>query len=751
MNAQQTKVRLVGPALILSLILALGMVSGSAAGPAPGSTLAPAAPQGSTDTITFQGQLTDSAGNPLDGAYDMRFTIYDAETGGSAAWGAETQIGVQVANGLFVVQLGSVIPLGATVFDGGDRWLQIEVWNGAAWEALTPRLVFGSAAYAINAQSVEGLSAGLFVRKSGDDMTGALGVSVGAAGSGAIHAENTASADGSTGIAGVSSAASGSTNGGYFESQSINGVGVVGSVSATYGATIGVYGETGSSSDEAVGVYGLASRSSGKTYGVMGETASSGSEASGVYGLANASSGETNGGYFESKSSAGIGVQGIASANGGKGTVGVIGVTMGNQPGGLFGEATPMGVYGVAQSASGVTYGVEGLTWSNTDAAAGVHGLTVADSGKTYGVLGETFSSGSEASGVYGLAHASKGDTYGGYFESKSSAGIGVLSIASASGGEGTIGVVGVTKGNQPGGLFGEATPVGVYGVAESASGVTYGVEGATWSSTDAAAGVHGLATADSGLTYGVYGETLSDSKGVAGVHGFSSDGTTYGVMGQTLSADSDGAGVFGDALSSAAGGRFESLIGPGIRTKSSTGNPIEAYNAGGLVFKVDNSGNVFADGTYTSPAADFAELLPAVEGLEPGDVLTVGPDGRVNLANADNVLAIIGVYSTNPAFLGGKSFDDAQDKSAIRNPQSEIPVAIIGVVPVKVNAENGPIRPNDPLTVSKTASGHAAKAIPLFTLDGGEAVYAGGTIVGRALEGLDSGTGVIRVLLQLR
>jgi len=73
-----------------------------------------------------------------------------------------------------------------------------------------------------------------------------------------------------------------------------------------------------------------------------------------------------------------------------------------------------------------------------------------------------------------------------------------------------------------------------------------------------------------------------------------------------------------------------------------------------------------------------------------------------------------------------------------------------MGVVPVKASAENGPIRPNDPLTVS-SIPGHAARAMPLFVLDGGQGVYAGGTILGRALEGLDSGQGVIQVLLQLR
>ena len=233
-----------------------------------------------------------------------------------------------------------------------------------------------------------------------------------------------------------------------------------------------------------------------------------------------------------------------------------------------------------------------------------------------------------------------------------------------------------------------------------ASSGATYG--GAFMSRSTEGVGVAGLATAEGGEAYGVVGESHSSS----------------------------GAAIYGKAFGT----------GVALKAKSETGNVIEGYSNNGLVFKVDSSGNVFADGTYQSPAADFAELLPGVPGLEPGDVLAIAVDGRVVKASNDNPRAIIGVYSTDPAFLGGKR-DDMPDHA---------PVAIMGVVPVKVTAANGPIRPNDPLTVGPTA-GVAARALPLFTLEGGEGVYAGGSILGRALEGLDSGEGVIRVLLQLR
>ena len=180
------------------------------------------------------------------------------------------------------------------------------------------------------------------------------------------------------------------------------------------------------------------------------------------------------------------------------------------------------------------------------------------------------------------------------------------------------------------------------------------------------------------------------------------------------------------------------------MKAQSDSGNPIEAWSASDRVFKVDNKGNVYADGSYESPAADFAEMFPGANGLEPGDVLAMGRDGRVTRAGTgeDNSLAIIGVYSTQPAFLGGSYSDTKED--------GHVPVAVLGVVPVKATAENGPIRPNDPLTVSQASPGYAAKAIPLFVLDNGQGIYGGGTIVGRAVQSLDEGEGRIEVLLQL-
>jgi hypothetical protein len=125
--------------------------------------------------------------------------------------------------------------------------------------------------------------------------------------------------------------------------------------------------------------------------------------------------------------------------------------------------------------------------------------------------------------------------------------------------------------------------------------------------------------------------------------------------------------------------------------------------------------------------------MLPAVDGLEPGDVLIVGPDGRLLCSDGAYAANVVGVYSTKPGFVGGSDEE-------LENP-GEVPLAVLGVVPVKVSAENGPIAPGD-LLVTAATPGHAMQA------GSGPPV---GTVVGKALEPLTEGTSVIQVLVMLQ
>jgi hypothetical protein len=67
------------------------------------------------------------------------------------------------------------------------------------------------------------------------------------------------------------------------------------------------------------------------------------------------------------------------------------------------------------------------------------------------------------------------------------------------------------------------------------------------------------------------------------------------------------------------------------------------------------------------------------------------------------------------------------------------LPVGIVGIVPVKVSAENGAIHRGDMLTTSNTP-GYAMRATE----------YVPGATLGKAMGELNSGTGVIEVVLLL-
>ncbi len=121
---------------------------------------------------------------------------------------------------------------------------------------------------------------------------------------------------------------------------------------------------------------------------------------------------------------------------------------------------------------------------------------------------------------------------------------------------------------------------------------------------------------------------------------------------------------------------------------------------------------------------------------LQPGDVLVIDPQNprSVKKSSEANSALVAGVYSTKPSMLalGDHHIDDSF--------AGEVPVAVVGIVPVKVTAENGPIAIGDML-VTSSHPGYAMKATELKI----------GTILGKALEPLKLGTGVIQVLVMLR
>ena len=77
-------------------------------------------------TMNYQGYLTDAGGTPLNGAYNLTFSLYDAAAGGTQEWGPEAHPGVQISNGLFAVTLGTTVDLYPDDFDEA-LFLQVSV------------------------------------------------------------------------------------------------------------------------------------------------------------------------------------------------------------------------------------------------------------------------------------------------------------------------------------------------------------------------------------------------------------------------------------------------------------------------------------------------------------------------------------------------------------------------------------------------------------------------------------------------
>ncbi len=101
--------------------------------------------------FTYQGRLNDGA-NAAHGSYDLTFSLFNVNSGGSAVAGPLSTNAVAVTNGLFTVSLD----FGAGVFNGTGYWLEVGVRTngGGAFIPLSPRQQLTPAPYAIYAENV---------------------------------------------------------------------------------------------------------------------------------------------------------------------------------------------------------------------------------------------------------------------------------------------------------------------------------------------------------------------------------------------------------------------------------------------------------------------------------------------------------------------------------------------------------------------------------------------------------------------
>lgn len=128
------------------------------------------------DTLTYQGKILDASMlPPVDGSYNMQFTIYDSLAAGNLLW-TETWNGanqVSISDGVFTVELNNICAswIGACASNGGVDWstdsLYLQIGfdadgNGSFEETFAPRKRFTAVPYAQMAARLETASNVLF-------------------------------------------------------------------------------------------------------------------------------------------------------------------------------------------------------------------------------------------------------------------------------------------------------------------------------------------------------------------------------------------------------------------------------------------------------------------------------------------------------------------------------------------------------------------------------------------------------------
>ncbi|HEX4824716.1 MAG TPA: hypothetical protein VFV19_10400 [Candidatus Polarisedimenticolaceae bacterium] len=252
--------------------------------------------------VNYQGVLRDASDKPRNGTFDMVFRFFDAATAGNEIL-VDSHTGgggnaVAVTGGLFDVQLG-----GGTVTDGsgagaytsldqvfrdfGATYLQITVGG----EVLSPRLRVQSSAYALNASNLQGKPASGFVDTSASTQTKAGHLVV----NGGLE----------TSVAsGIALNATGTQTGGAFGANGafayVADTGVIKTGIRAQGDDAGGWFRNNNTVDEAwlgynhIGVSAHGSSGGGYLYDNSGDYADVGSGGYGVYGH-----GTATGGYFE--------------------------------------------------------------------------------------------------------------------------------------------------------------------------------------------------------------------------------------------------------------------------------------------------------------------------------------------------------------------------------------------------------------------------------------------------------------------
>jgi hypothetical protein len=219
-----------------------------------------------------------------------------------------------------------------------------------------------------------------------------------------------------------------------------------------------------------------------------------------------------------------------------------------------------------------------------------------------------------------------------------------------------------------------------------------------------------------SGISEGVHAET--NSTGNAAVAGINT-GTGPGVFGESKGFD----GVAGTSHS---------------KDHAGVSGHNDAGGAAGFF-----GGDVVINGNLTMGAgrdvifSDFAEDFDIADAeVEPGTVMAIDQDGTLRPSNLPYDKKVAGVVSGAGEYRPAIVLDKQASKS------NRIPIALVGKVCCKIDADYLPVEVGDLLTTSPTPGPAMKAADPL---------KAFGSVIGKALRTIKSGQGLIPVLVALQ
>jgi hypothetical protein len=354
----------------------------------------------------------------------------------------------------------------------------------------------------------------------------------------------------------------------------------------------------------------------------------------------------------------------------------------------VLGAPQPTGESAAVLGNSQYGVGVHGISGEGSEAGPNTGGS---------GVFGEHTGGGNGVYGtsVSGNAVAGKSTTgNAGWFENTQT-GNGVQGTTSDSNSSGVIGV------NNVGGN-------GVYGTSVSGNAVA-------GKSTTGNAGWF----ESSGAGVGVYAESQTGN----GVQGITSNSNMSGVIGVN---NVGGNGVYGTSVS-----------GNAVAGKSTKGN------AGWFDGPVYVNGNVDVTGdvvlsAVSASGGDCAEEfeVTGTADIEPGTVMVLDQNGALRSSQQAYDKRVAGVISGAGDYKPGLILDRKESS------EGRVPIALIGKVYCKVDAQYVAIEVGDLLTTSPTP-GHAMKAA--------DPLKAFGTVIGKALRPLEGGQGLIPILVALQ